>query len=243
MNTKDHNNNSHSHKAYGKHIVSAYDADISTLRNLLDEMSSLVSEQLQSTEIALQSLDKTLANTVRVRDREVNELLRQVESHSLEIIARRQPMAIDLRYMVLSVRVAAEMERLGDHARNVAKRVRVMAEDTDLKSTASFKTLGPMLGAQLHAISPRLTEVFAAWRERDDERALKIRASDELIDRAYEAFYRTAATYMIEDIRHITAVVQMMFIAKHIERMGDKIADIAEHTYLLVHGTFIEDEE
>ncbi len=235
--------NQHPTGDLGTHISQAYDDEMTGLQEMLNDMAIRVDGQLTAARVCLKQLDMKTANEILPRDQDINELLRRINSASLEIMVRRQPMAIDLRMLFATLRIATELERLGDYARNIAQRVKDMAETPGLAKAESFRVLSQGICDQMETINERLQAVMRTWWQHDADEAVRIRRADVEIDRNYESIYRSAITYILQDARQLSGIIHMMFIAKMVERCGDKIADIAEHTYYMVKGNFIEDEE
>ena len=180
--------------------------------------------------------DASLAHQISESDKKVDALHRQIEERAVLVIARRQPMAQDLRETIAAIRIANDVERIGDLGKNIAKRaVAVVAEQQPKALMLGLKHMGELSLAQLK-------EVLDAFIERDADRALKVWYKDEEIDAMYNSLFRELLTYMMEDPRNIGLCTHLLFGAKNIERVGDHTTNIAETIHFLVKGVNITDD-
>lgn len=218
------------------HTVSAYDEELRGLSASIREMGRLAQAQLAGAVGALLKHDTEAAARIIASDRRIDELEREIEAAAIDIIARRQPVAIDLREIMAAVRIAGILERVGDHAKNIAKRATAIVRDGQrYEPPASIASLATLASSQL-------TSVLDAYIARDAEKADAVWRSDSEIDRLYTALFRELLTYMMEDSRSITPAAHILFCAKNIERIGDHATNIAEIVEFLVTGSPPSDE-
>ncbi len=211
------------------HIAKAYDLDIAELQAQLAEMGGLAEEQLANAIIALNKRDVELAERVIGRDQRIDDLERKIEEKAILTIARRQPMAQDLREIIVAIRIASDIERIGDLAKNTAKRTHAIPESLPRKLSSGLSRMGAMAQAQLN-------QVLDAYAQHDDEKGMAVWRSDEDLDSLYNSIFRELLTYMMEDPRNISVCTHLLFGAKNLERIGDHTTNIAENIHYLVHG-------
>ncbi len=218
-----------------EHIVRSYEEELALLNNKIAKMGGLAEKVLGQSLEALERRDPDLAATTISEDEEIDELQRDIEEQAVVMIARRQPMAYDLRQIMASLRISADLERIGDLGKNIAKRaVAVVTEQQPKQLMLGLKHMGELSLGQLK-------EVLDAFIERDAERALSVWYKDEEIDAMYNSLFRELLTYMMEDPRNIGLCTHLLF-GKNIERVGDHATNIAETVYYLVHGRPITDQ-
>jgi phosphate transport system protein len=219
-----------------EHTAKAFDADLQELARMVAEMGGLAEKQIADSIDALAKRDIDRANRVIVADATIDALQREIEEKSVLTIARRQPMAVDLREVVGALRVANDLERIGDLAKNIAKRVApVTSEFHPQKVIRGVEHMAAMVLGQLK-------RVLDSYASHDVERALAVWRGDEEIDAICTSLFRELLTYMMEDPRNITFCIHLMFSAKNIERMGDHATNIAETVYYMIEGRAIADE-
>jgi phosphate transport system protein len=216
------------------HIAKAYDQDIAALKTQLSEMGGIAEEQLANAIQALSRRDVTLADQVIRDDDKLDELERRIEEKAILTIAKRQPMALDLREIMVAIRVASDIERIGDLAKNTAKRTHAISEALPRKLSTGLARMGNMAQAQLK-------QVLDAYAERDDEKGLAVWRADEDLDALYNSIFRELLTYMMEDPRNISLCTHLLFGAKNLERIGDHTTNIAENIHYLIHGKTIRE--
>lgn len=213
-----------------EHIVSAFDEDLASLRSKIAEMGGIAEKMLGDATLALVRRDAALAQTIIAADARLDALQRDVEEKAVLTIARRQPMAVDLREVVSVIRVAGDLERVGDLAKNTAKRVvAISGELQPAKIVGGVQHMTNLVQAQLK-------DVLDAYAQKDTAAALEVWKNDERIDALYTSIFRELLTYMMEDPRNITFCTHLLFLAKNIERIGDHTTNIAETIYYLVTG-------
>ena len=211
-----------------EHIVRAFDEDLAELRSLIGTMGDLVLEQVGAAGDALQRFETSLAEQAIRKDITVDVLFRDIEEKAIRMIARRQPVAGDLRAIMASIKIAADLERIGDLAKNTAKRSAAMADH----STHLAASVLPMSDLA----EEELSNVLAAFRESDTVAALSVWQRDEELDELYNAVFRQLLTYMLENPRTIGTATHLIFAAKNMERIGDHATNIAENICYLVDG-------
>ena len=212
-----------------EHIVTAYDQELEQLSRLISQMSGQVEAQFASAMKAVESRNDELADQVRGADKEIDKLEDEIEALAVKTIALRQPMANDLRYIVASMKTAADIERIGDYAKNIAKRTIVLNQVPRLPVTRSVMRMG-------QTVSEMMKDVFDAYLQGDAEKAIEVWEADEDVDNHYTSLFRELLTYMMEDPRHISPCTHLLFIAKNIERMGDLCTNVAETLYYREKG-------
>lgn len=217
------------------HIVKAYDEDLAILKTLIAQMGGLAEDELANAMDAVARRDGKLADKVIASDRKMDALEMQIEEKAILTIAKRQPMARDLREIMVAIRVASDLERIGDLAKNTAKRTHALSEALPRKLVAGMTRMGRLAQEQLKRI-------LDAYAKSDAERAMEVWRSDEDIDALYNSIFRELLTYMMEDPRMIGLCTHLLFCAKNLERIGDHTTNIAENIYYLVHGKEIAEE-
>jgi phosphate transport system protein len=219
-----------------EHTAKAFDVDLQDLSRMVAEMGGLAEKQIADSVDALAKRDSDRAERVITSDVAIDGLQREIEERSVLTIARRQPMAVDLREIVSALRIANDLERIGDLAKNIAKRVTPI--------TADFHPQKVIRGVEHMAalVLGQLKQVLDAYASHDLEKALVVWNGDEEIDAMCTSLFRELLTYMMEDPRHITFCIHLMFSAKNIERMGDHATNIAETVYFMVQGRPITEE-
>ncbi len=212
------------------HIVSSFDHDLNTLRSSIAEMGGISEKMLADAVTALVRRDETLAQQVIASDARLDTLQREVEERAIMTIARRQPLAVDLRDVVSAIRISGDLERIGDLAKNCAKRT--------LAISNGFQAQKIVTGVQNMAdlVMEQLKDVLDAYAQRDLERAMDVWGRDGSIDALYTSLFRELLTYMMEDPRNISFCAHLLFYGKNVERIGDHTTNIAETVYYLVTG-------
>ncbi|MBB4284456.1 phosphate signaling complex protein PhoU [Roseospira goensis] len=218
----------------GDHTVRAFDAELQRLADLVVRTGGLVESQLAAAMQALSRRDSALAATVIAGDAKVDALEQDIQELAVRLLALRQPVAEDLRHIVAALKIAGDLERIGDYGANVAKRTMVVNQAPPVRTVAAM----PRMAGLAQEI---VKDVLDAYVERDVERAIAVWRRDEEIDELHTSLFRELVTYMMEDPRNITACTHLMFIAKNIERIGDHATNIAEIVYYLVQGRPLKD--
>lgn len=214
-----------------EHIVKSFDQELTQIENLILEMGGLVEVQIFEAVTALGNRDIELAQKVRNDDKAVDELEYKIDELTLRTLALRQPVAADLRSVICALKVASNLERIGDYAKNIAKRTQVLAH------TNSVGTAEKTIKRMSDLVQKMVTDVLNAYVKKDIEMADDIRLRDEDVDHMHNTLFRELLTYMMEDPRNITPCMHMLFIAKNLERMGDHTTAIAEQIHYVVRGS------
>ena len=220
----------------GDHTTKAFDADLLTLTQMIAEMGGCAEKQLSDSIEALVTRDHERALRIVAADTTIDELQRSIEERAVATIATRQPMAVDLRDIMGVLRIANELERIGDLAKNVSRRVTTLTgKDMPRKALGGVKHISSLAQTQLR-------DVLDSFGRKDVSLAMKVWARDEQIDALYTSLFRELLTYMMEDPEMITFGIHMLFCAKNIERIGDHATNIAELVYYMVEGHPFPDE-
>jgi len=213
------------------HIVTSFSEELEQLSTNVSKMGGLAEAQLQSAIDAITRRDMALADRTVSQDQQLDDLEILIEENAVELIALRQPMALDLREAMTAIKIAADLERIGDLAKNISKRSLVIFQDheTPNRLVQGLSRMGKLALGQLKL-------VLDAYTNRDVEMANKVWLSDEEIDEMYNSVFRELLTYMMEDPRTIGMCTHLLFVAKNIERIGDHATNIAETVSYLVTG-------
>jgi phosphate transport system protein len=213
-----------------EHTAKAFDGDLQELTRKVAEMGGLAEREIADSIQALTRRDIALAKRVVATDPTIDALQQEIEEKAVLTIARRQPMAIDLREIVAALRVSNDLERIGDLAKNIGKRVGAL--EGDFYPSKLLRGVEHMASLVLG----QLKHVLDAYAARDLPGALAVWKGDEEIDAMCTSLFRELLTYMMEDPRNITFCIHLMFCAKNIERMGDHATNIAETVHSMVEG-------
>ncbi len=218
------------------HTVKVFDDEIGRLRGLISQMGGLAETAIADAMKALQRNDIELAAQVRAADREIDVIEAEVERLAVQIIALRAPMAIDLREVVAALKIAGVVERIGDYAKNIAKRVPMIESETRIEPISILPAMGRMASDMVH-------QVLDAFAARDADEAVRVCESDSALDDFYDSIFRTLVTYMVENPKTISQVAHLLFVAKNLERIGDHATNVAEMVYFAATGTQMTDRE
>lgn len=219
-----------------EHITSAYDRDLEAVQILITRMGGLVEEAILSAATALEAQDEDAAREVRANDKAIDALEDQLNDEAARIIALRAPMGVDLRVILSVIRIAGNLERIGDYAKNMAKRTTVLAGLPQVEGAhAALRRMAREVGRLLK-------DALDAYVRRDVALAHDVLQRDEDIDQMYNALFREFLTFMLEDARNITPCMHLHFIAKNTERMGDHVTSIAEQVIYMVTGTHPDED-
>jgi phosphate transport system protein len=212
-----------------EHIVKEFDTELDRLTAEIVRMGEIAVSQLAGAMDVLERRDSRAAERVVANDSAIDAIEHEVGRDVVNMLALRQPVARDLREVLAALRIASDIERIGDYAANAAKR------SIALNQVPPVPTV-PGLGALTKLASEMVREVLGAYRDRDVDRALAVRARDAELDAMYTALFRQLLTYMAEDPRSISASIHVLFIAKNLERVGDHATNIAENIIFIVSG-------
>jgi phosphate transport system protein len=218
------------------HTVKAFDNDIGEPAHLRDQPAELAEDAIDKAMQALQRNDLALAEQVRVADKQIDVIEAEVERLAVRIIALRAPMAVDLREVVAALKIAGVVERIGDYAKNIAKRVPMIESEHRIEPISILPAMGRMASEMVH-------DVLDAFAARDAEEAVRVVESDNALDDFYDSIFRTLVTYMVENPRTIGQVAHLLFVAKNLERIGDHATNVAEMVYFAATGTQMVDRE
>ncbi|PTQ12871.1 phosphate transport system regulatory protein PhoU [Sphingomonas oleivorans] len=211
------------------HTVKAFDEDLGQLRGLVSEMGGLAEAAINDAMQALVRRDIEGAARVVEEDRRIDEIESEIERRVVRLIALRAPMADDLRDVLAALKISGVIERMGDYAKNIAKRVPLL---NDVRNVEPLSIL-PAMG---RAVSEMVRNVLDAFAARDAQAAVDVCASDRGVDDFYNSLFRALLTYMMENPHNITASTHLLFIAKNLERIGDHATNVAEMVYFAATG-------
>ena len=213
-----------------QHIFSAFDRDLEQIQAKIMQMGGLVEEAIVDTAKSLEARDEELAEQVRVKDRRIDTMEAEINDDAAMVIALRAPTAIDLRVILAVLKITGNLERIGDYAKNIAKRTGVLAQLPHVDgSTAALRRMA-------REVEEMLKNALDAYIRQDAALARVVIDRDADVDQMYNALFREFLTFMMEDPRNITACMHLHFIAKNIERMGDHVTSVAEQVVFLVDG-------
>jgi phosphate transport system protein len=218
-----------------KHTVKSYDDDLQQLRSLIAQMGGIAETQILSAIDALLRRDSEQALRIVAADRAMDALETETEQLAIRIIALRAPMADDLREIISALKISALLERIGDYAKNIAKRTTVLAQSSMIEPISIVPEMGRLVTQMIKA-------VLDAYVGRDAVKARTVWESDKAVDDLYNSLFRTLLTYMMEQPMHITPSAHLLFIAKNIERIGDHATNIAEIVHYNVTGEMINED-
>ena len=213
-----------------EHIVRSYDEELQALHDSIVRMGGLTEAQLARAIEALVARNPDLAEEVIARDQEVDEIDDEINDKTTRLLALRQPMALDLRNVVAALKIAADLERIADYAASIARRSMALSETAPARPVHAVPRMS-RLARQM------IKDVLDAYVEGDVDKAVAVWRSDADVDDMYVSLFRELLTYMMEDPRSIGACIHLLFTAKHIERIGDHVTNIAETIHFMVQGT------
>ncbi|MBK5946929.1 phosphate transport system regulatory protein PhoU [Rhodobacter veldkampii DSM 11550] len=219
-----------------EHILSAFDRDLNAVQAHVVRLGGLVETAIHDAAHALETRDAALCDQVRARDSAIDALEEQINEEAARLIALRAPAASDMRTVMTVVKIAASLERMGDYAKNIAKRARILADVPPIDDA------GGTIRRMSDFVEQMLRDVLDAYIRRDADLALEVRHRDAEVDEIYNTLFRTLLTHMVEDPHKITACMHLHFVAKNIERMGDHVTTIAEQVVYQVRGVMPDDE-
>jgi len=218
------------------HILKRFDEELERLNSTINEMGGLTESQFAKALTAVRDRDTAIAEEVIADDARVDALDVAVQEQTVKLLALRQPMAIDLRVVLSSIKIAAALERIADYAKNTAKRSIVLTQGSAPPSAvAGIDRLGRL-------VRSALKDVLDAFADDDVGKARDVWNRDEEIDQVYTGLFRELLTYMMEDPRNISFCIHLMFCAKNIERIGDHATNIAETVFYMIEGQQILDK-
>jgi phosphate transport system protein len=212
-----------------KHTVRSFDDDLKELSGKIVAMGAMVERQLTAAIDALVKRDSEAADRVVQDDDLVDDLEEQVDQLAIRLLATRQPLAVDLRSVAMALKISNDIERIGDYATNIAKRVKRINIHEPLKPFITIPLMAQICGQMVK-------DVLDAYIERDGHRALAVWRRDPEVDEYYNQLFRELLTYILEDPKLTGVCIDLMFVAKNLERIGDHATNVAEKVYYIVHG-------
>ena len=212
-----------------EHTVKAFDSDINELRGMVAEIGGRSEQAITKAMEALQKHDLALAAEVVAEDKLIDDLERRIDELTFQTIALRAPMADDLRELIATFKISGVVERIGDYAKSIAKRVPIIA---------SAHNLGPisLLPSMAQIAQQLVRQALEAFARRDAQLALDVSDGDQVVDDFYTSIFRSVITYMIENPKDIGEAAHLLFIAKNLERIGDHATNVAEMVYFAATG-------
>ncbi|ATG39583.1 phosphate signaling complex protein PhoU [Phaeobacter piscinae] len=219
-----------------QHIASAFDRDLEAIQAQIMKMGGLVEAAIMDAARALETRDEELAQQVRQGDKAIDGLEELINEEAARVIAIRAPAAVDLRLVLSVMKISGNLERIGDYAKNIAKRTAVLAQGPNVSESAAA------MRRMAREVELMLKDALDSYIQRDVELAQDVIARDCDVDQMYNALFREFLTFMMEDPRNITPCMHLHFIAKNVERMGDHVTSIAEQVVYLVTGDKPEDD-
>ena len=218
-----------------EHTVKAFDEDITRLRGLIAEMGGIAEIAIEEAMRALVSGDEELALTVVERDKKLDALEAEVDTMAIRIIALRAPMADDLREIIAALKIGGVVERIGDYAKNIAKRVGRIEGRRRFEPLTLIPAMGEVAAEMVH-------DVLTAFAARDPVMAREVIATDDKVDAFYDSIFRNLVSYMVENPATISSAAQLLFIARNLERVGDHATNVAEMVHYAATGHYPPDE-
>jgi phosphate transport system protein len=215
------------------HTIKAFDKDLDRLRALISEMGGLAEHAIRESMRCLVQHDLEGAAKVVEDDKKLDALEIETERRAVELIAMRAPMAADLRDVVAAMKISSVVERIGDYAKNISKRVPLLV-DRDIEPISLIPEMAKIATQMVH-------DVLTAFVERDADTALRVCERDKAVDDFYNSIFRTLLTYMMENPNNIGQSAHLLFIAKNVERVGDHATNIAEMVYYAATGEHLAD--
>jgi phosphate transport system protein len=219
-----------------EHTVKAFDEDITRLRGLIAEMGGLAEVAIQQSLQALVQGDETLAAEVVERDAKLDALETEVDAMAVRVLALRAPMADDLREIVAALKIGGVVERIGDYAKNIAKRVGRIEGRTKFEPLTLLPAMGEVAAEMVH-------DVLTAYAARDPVMAREVIQRDEKVDAFYDSIFRNLVSHMVENPATISSAAQLLFIARNLERIGDHATNVAEMVHYSATGSYPDDIE
>ncbi|GAA4761469.1 phosphate signaling complex protein PhoU [Stakelama sediminis] len=219
-----------------EHTVKAFDDDIGELRGLIAHMGGLAESAIEASMVALRRHDLEAAQRIIDGDKEIDALETEVEKLAIRLIALRAPMADDLREVVAALKIAGVVERIGDYAKNIARRVPAIDDRGHIEPLSLLPAMASMATDMVH-------DVLDAFAARDPEKAVHVCEQDRAVDDFYNSIFRTLVTFMMENPKSISQAAHMLFIAKNLERVGDHATNVAEMVYYAATGEYMGERE
>lgn len=219
-----------------EHTLRAFDDEIVELRGLISEMGGRAEAAIEDAMEALVRHDLDAASRIVSEDRRIDELETAVERLAVQIIALRAPMADDLREVVAALKIASVIERIGDYAKNIAKRVPLIGRQHQIEALSVLPAMATLASEMLH-------DVLDAFAARDPDAAVEVNERDRAVDDFYNSIFRTLLTFMMENPATIGEAAHLLFVAKNLERIGDHATNVAEMVYFAAKGTYMAERD
>lgn len=219
-----------------EHTVKAFDEDITRLRGLIAEMGGLAEVSIGEAMDALVKGSDELAQAVIGRDKRIDELESEVDKLAVRVIALRAPMADDLREVIAALKIAGVIERIGDYAKNIAKRT------GQIEGRKKFEPL-TLIPAMAEVAADMVHDVLTAYAARDPNLAREVIERDQKVDAFYNSIFRNLVSHMMENPATISSAAQLLFVARNLERIGDHATNVAEMVYYAATGDYLADRE
>jgi phosphate transport system protein len=211
------------------HTVKSYDQEITLLVRKVLEMGGLVEDQISRSIESLVGSDVEAAKKIIDRDDDVDSLEEEIDQHAMRLLATRQPVAVDLRLIAMAMKIPNDLERIGDYATGIAARCARLAESGPVRPLHAIPRMGQLVQAMIK-------DALDAYVQRNGEQALAVWHRDDEVDRMYEGLFRELLTYMMEDARNISSCIDLLFVAKNLERIGDHTTNICEQIRYIAQG-------
>lgn len=223
-------------RSVSEHTVKIFDDELSELRGLVAQMGGLAEAAIGAAMEALVQHDAAAAQRVVDGDKRIDALEHEIERLVIRLIALRAPMADDLREIVAAMKIAGVMERVGDHAKNIAKRVTAMEDNRHIEPLSVLPAMAIVASEMLH-------DVLDAFAARDAQAAMDVCERDRAVDDFYNSIFRALVTFMMENPKSISQAAHLLFIAKNLERIGDQATNVAEMVYYAATGDHMAERE
>ena len=219
-----------------EHTVKAFDEDITRLRGLIAEMGGLAEVAISESMDALVRGSQDLATQVVGRDKRIDALEQEIDRLAVRIIALRAPMADDLREVISALKIAGMLERIGDYAKNIAKRAGKVTDRPQFEPLTLIPAMAEIAGEMVH-------DVLTAYAARDPAMAMEVCQRDEKVDAFYNSIFRNLVSHMMENPSTISSAAELLFVARNLERIGDHATNVAEMVYFAATGKYLVDRE
>ena len=219
-----------------QHTVKAFDQDIAQLRGLISEMGGRAIAAITGAITALIKSDLDAARTIIADDKKIDALESEVETLAVRIIALRAPMADDLREVIAALKIAGTIERMGDYAKNIAKRIEVIGSARQIEAVSLLPAMGNIVVEMVH-------DVLDAYAARDATKALAVSNRDKPVDDFYSSIFHALVAFMMENPKSISGAAHLLFVAKNLERIGDHATNVAEMVYYAASGVQMAERE
>jgi phosphate transport system protein len=214
------------------HTVKAFDDDLEELRASISEMGGLAEDAISESMRVIVQLDTETAFRIINNDKKIDALEAEVEAAAVKLIALRAPMADDLREVIAALKIASMVERIGDYAMNIAKRVHILEDSGTVEPMSLLPEMARIAGEMVH-------NALDAFVQRDPQKAVLVCERDRAVDDFYNSIFRTLLTHMMENPHNITPATHLLFVAKNLERIGDHATNVAEMVYFAATGQHI----